>query len=286
MNILYIGSSGALSLIPFKKLLSSNYLISAVGVFNPIVLDGKVIAIENESLSLAANQNNIQIIDLSQPIDTIVQQCQSLSVDIILMSCYSKHLPEAIVKFPVLGCYNLHPSLLPAYRGPEPVFWQMKAAADIGVSWHKVVHDYDAGDICKQKKVITDEGASYADLNQQLARVGAELMLDLLLDCSMGNQSANSQNPELSSYYPFPRRKDFVVDTQWSAQHAYNFICATYVFGYAHYCSVDDWSYVLVEAVDYDNNASLDGVEVQGDRVYIPFKEGLLIARYTDKIHT
>jgi methionyl-tRNA formyltransferase len=97
MNILYIGSSGALSLVPFKKLLSTDHTITAVGIYKPVAFNGKVIAVENESLALAANQRNLPLLDLSQPIDFLLEQCQKLSIDIILMSCYGKRLPEAII---------------------------------------------------------------------------------------------------------------------------------------------------------------------------------------------
>ncbi len=74
MNILFIGSSGALSLVPFKSLLSSSHSISAVGVQNPIQFDNKIIALENESLALAANHSSIPVIDMSQPVDEIVKR--------------------------------------------------------------------------------------------------------------------------------------------------------------------------------------------------------------------
>jgi len=284
MNILYIGSSGALSLIPFKKLLSSEYNVSAVGVFNPIRLNNKIIALENESLSLAANQRDIPIIDLSQPIDIIIQQCQKICIDVILMSCYSKRLPDEIINIPPLGCYNLHPSLLPAYRGPEPVFWQMKAGADMGVSWHRVTHDFDAGDIYKQKKVLLNEGDNYVEINQQLAKVGANLMLELLLDCTNGKHVVSEQNLEQASYYPYPQQKDFIVEVKGTAQQAYDFICSTKKFDLPFKCTVDGRTYSLIDALDYDNNGSLESVEIQGDRLYIPFMRGVLIARFTGKV--
>ena len=59
MNILYIGSSGALSLIPFRKLLATEQSISAVGVYNPLFFEQKIIAVENESLALSAQQDAI-----------------------------------------------------------------------------------------------------------------------------------------------------------------------------------------------------------------------------------
>lgn len=169
MNIFYIGSSGALSLVPFKKLLSSNNTVAAVGVFNPVVLHSKVIALENESLALAANQHDILLVDLSQPLAKILEQCEKCSIDIILMSCYSKRLPGELINIADKGCFNMHPSLLPQYRGPEPIFWQMKEASEMGVSWHQVSHAFDAGDLVSQQKVFVNEGAAYAEINQQLA---------------------------------------------------------------------------------------------------------------------
>ena len=64
MNILYIGSSAALSLIPFKKLLASANSISAVGVYKPLIFEHKVIALENESSALSAQLHAIPVIDL------------------------------------------------------------------------------------------------------------------------------------------------------------------------------------------------------------------------------
>ncbi|HHJ36070.1 MAG TPA: hypothetical protein ENJ87_09930 [Gammaproteobacteria bacterium] len=284
MNILYIGSSGALSLIPFRKLLSSEHSITAVGVLNPVVLNNKVIALENESLSLAANQLGIAIIDLSESLRSIFEQCQNSAFDIILMSCYSKRLPEQIIKLARYGCFNLHPSLLPGYRGPEPVFWQMKEAADMGVSWHQVSYDFDAGDIWRQKRCYLDEGASYTEIIAQLAQSGAGLIPDLLTDCASGEIKLHKQDSRLASYYPYLKQQDFTVDRQWSARQAYDFMCATRVFACPYYCKIGDHTYQLEEALDYDNNAPLESTEIHEGRLYIPFKEGVLITTFTDKI--
>jgi len=284
MNILYIGSSGALSLLPFKKLLAEDYKISAVGAFNPVVLHEKVIALENESLSLLANQHNIPLIDLSQPLNTILQQCTDYSIELIVMSCYSKRLPDLLFNFAKYGCFNMHPSLLPQYRGSEPLFWQMKNAAQLGVSWHRVESDFDSGEVLQQKKIFADEGASYGEINHQLAHAGAQLLVKLLSDLSADTLTGHKQNTLNVSYFPYPTSKDFTVDTNGSAQQAYNYMRATYVFGYTYECRLGGRQYSLTQALDYDNNACLDDVEVLRDTLYIPFKEGVLTARYTDKI--
>jgi len=286
MNILYIGSSGALSLFPFKKLLTSKYTVAAVGVVNPVTFDKKIIALENESLALAANAVNIPVIDLAQPVRDIVDLCETYSIDVILMSCYSKRLPDELINLALNGCYNMHPSLLPYFRGPEPIFWQMKMAADIGVSWHKVVNDFDVGDIAAQQKVLLDDGAKYSAICLQLAETGAVLMLALLSNITEDTVALSPQNSAIASYYRYPENQDFVIDLNGSAQQLYNFICATQAFAVPHQCHIGNHLFYLDEALDYDNNRSLDTLEVQGNRLYIPCHEGVLIARYIDKIPT
>jgi len=284
MNILYIGSSGALSLIPFSQLLTSKHSIVAVGVFKPIVFDNKIIALENESLALSTSQSNIPLIDLSQTIDAIVEQCKKIPIDVILMSCYGKRLPDELVKLASKGCFNMHPSLLPQYRGPEPIFWQMKDASDIGVSWHRVIHDLDAGDIVIQQKVLLDDGLDYAQINQTLAEKGAELMMMLLSELSADGLVTTAQAPELVSYYPYPEALDFTIDTAWTAQHAYNFMRATQVFGYGYRCRIGSHQYLLDKAIDYDNNDRLSVAEVKANKLYIPCNDGVLIATFTAKL--
>jgi methionyl-tRNA formyltransferase len=289
MNIFYIGSAGALSLIPFRQLLSCGHNITAVGiykpiVYKPIVYNTKIIALENESLALAASERNIPVIDLSAAVDDVLRQCTKYAVDLTLMSCYSKRLPDAIIAFSPLGCYNMHPSLLPAYRGPEPIFWQMRRAADMGVSWHEVIGDLDAGDIVASKKVFLDDGESYGEISLSLATAAASLLSTLLAEVKAGSVISAVQDPALASYFSYPQQADFIVDTRYSAQQLYNFMCATQAFSQLYRCETGAYRYNLIRALDYDNNASLDIVEVQGDRLFIPCSEGVLIASYTDKI--
>jgi len=286
MKILYIGSSGALSLVPFKRLLSSKYDVAAAGVYNPVVMNTKIIALENESLALAARQKNIPLIDLSAATDSILAQITDLSIDLILIACYSKKLPARIIKRLDNACFNLHPSLLPAYRGPEPVFWQMKQASTMGVSWHWLNEDFDAGDIALQTSLQLEDGLSYEAINRQLAETGATLMMKLLADYAAATLSANAQDNQQASYYPYPQQQDFVVDRQWTARHAYNFMCATYKFGQVYRCQYKSYSYLLGRALAYEIEADGDGKEisVNNDNVLIPCKQGVLIATYAGKI--
>jgi len=284
MNILFIGSSGALSLIPFKKLLASEHTISAVAVYRPVLFDKKIIALENESLALAANQSGIPVIDFSQPVEAIRQQCRKYEINIMLMSCYSKRLSEDIFCLAEYGCYNMHPSLLPQFRGPEPVFWQYKLAAETGVSWHRVTAVLDAGDIVARKEIIMDDGLDYFQVNHKLATQGADLILPVLAGIESEHLHTVCQNSAMASYYPYPQADDFVIDTAYTAQQLYNFMCATRAFNQVFRYQSAGYLFYLDTALDYDNNLTLDAVEIQANRLYIPCNVGVLIATYTDKI--
>lgn len=240
--------------------------------------------LENESLALAAKQSEIPVLDLSQPVADIVAQCSNYHIDIILMSCYGKRLPTEIIELAEKGCFNMHPSLLPRFRGPEPVFWQMKQASDMGVSWHQVVHDFDAGPVVVQQKLVPDDGADYSEISLQLAGRGAELMMQLLSELEEGQLKPIPQNPDIASYNPYPVNKDFVIDDNFTARQLYNFMRATHAFVQPYRYKSGKLLFYLDEALDFDNNITLDTAEIQGDKLYIPCNEGVLIASYTDKM--
>lgn len=293
MNILYIGSSGALSLTPFKRLLTSAHNLVAVGVYNPLLFDSNIIAfspisLEGESLALSASQQSIPLIDLSQPVDDIVQQCNSFSIDVILMSCYGKRLPQEIIILADKGCFNMHPSLLPKYRGAEPVFWQMKAADDVGVSWHYVdaalASELDSGAIVAQQNIFLDDGMNHSEISSLAAAEGTDLMISFLAKLSDDELVSTKQDNEHASYQSYPRAEDFVVDLSQTAQHTYNFMKATETFGYHYQCKIGSHIYLLDKSLDYENNDSLVDVEVKVDVLYIPCNEGVLIASFTGKL--
>ena len=284
MNILFIGSSGALSLSPFYKLLLSEYSVVAVAVYKPIKFHNKIIALENESLALAASKAEIPVIDLSKSLPELVAQISGITIDVIIMSCYSRRLPDVIIDLASRGCYNMHPSLLPRYRGPEPIFWQMRYADKTGVSWHKVVYEFDAGDIALQKEVFLDDGLSHSEISMLLAETGADLMLKLLSEIASDSQTLIPQNTEDACYYDYPGSSDFVIDDRYSAQQIYNFMRSTQAFSRSYLFQFDDYQFTLDEALDYDNNRCLETVQMQGNRLHIPCNQGVLIATYTDKI--
>src|SRR5262249_24483185 len=101
-----------------------------------------------------------------------------LSPDLICAACFPRRLPPPLLALPRLGCLNVHPSLLPRYRGPVPLFWMFRAGeATGGVTVHWMEERLDAGPIAAQEAYPIPEGIAGDDLMNECAVRGARLMV-------------------------------------------------------------------------------------------------------------
>src|ERR1700682_2311951 len=97
--------------------------------------------------------------------------------DIMCVACFSLYIPRAILDIPRLGCLNVHPSLLPANRGPDPLFWTFHQGNDeTGVTIHMMDEGLDTGPIVAQERIDVQEGITYARLEVRCAELGGRLL--------------------------------------------------------------------------------------------------------------
>ncbi len=121
----------------------------------------------------------------------------------LIVSVYFNHFISAeVTKLAKYGGINLHPSLLPGYRGLFPYFWVLlNGEEDTGVTVHYVVPKLDAGDIIKQEVVPIMPDDTPAALNNRCSKIGKQLYLDAIRDIEQGVVSPVPQNGGEASYY-------------------------------------------------------------------------------------
>ena len=157
--------------------------------------------------------------------------------DVICAACFPRFIPPKLLAIPRLGALNVHPSLLPANRGPEPLFWTFRLGhTHTGVTIHLMNERLDSGDILAQEAIDVPEGISYGELEEQCAELGGQLLARTVLDLYHGRAVRRPQDESQSSYYPYPSsqqgRDDFTIyPEQWDARHVYNFICGVKHWG-------------------------------------------------------
>ncbi|KPV50108.1 hypothetical protein SE17_28890, partial [Kouleothrix aurantiaca] len=98
----------------------------------------------------------------------------ALRPDAASVACFPLRLPPALIALPPHGTLNVHPSLLPAHRGPAPLFWAFRAGEDSsGVTIHQMDADLDSGPIVRQARFALPDGMSGAAAETGTARLGA-----------------------------------------------------------------------------------------------------------------
>ena len=151
--------------------------------------------------------------------------------DVICVACFPRLIPASVLAIPRLGVLNVHPSLLPANRGPEPLFWTFRLGHErTGVTIHLMDNQLDHGAILAQEAFDVPEGISYAELEEKCAELGGELLARAVKALASGQAERRSQDESQRSAYPYPSnangREDFVIHpAEWDARHVYNFIC-------------------------------------------------------------
>lgn len=147
---------------------------------------------------------------------------------VLCVACFSKRIPRAILGLPALGGLNIHPSLLPANRGPVPLFWTFREGHETtGVTIHLLTEQMDSGDILAQEVIRVRDGITYEQLELTCATHGGKLLASAVAALHTGRAKPRPQDEERSSYHSFPDEEDFVVEaSSWSARHVYNFVRA------------------------------------------------------------
>lgn len=284
MRIAYLGSSGPLSVIPLQALLEQGHDLCAGArrsrQSRPLHNGSLPTFTEhNGSVEQLARLHQLPVIlldDWSQAVDRLRQ----FAPDLILVSCFAQRLPASVLSLPVNGCFNLHPSLLPAYRGPDPLFWQFReGAADFGVSWHRMSANIDAGAVVARATVNMPDGVSHGQAAVLVGKVASALLEPLLRGLEQGTLHESVQDETLSSYQGFPRQQDFNVSTSWSARRLYNFMCATCDRGRYYRCQIDGRTFRLLRARSWQADG-FTATLVSGNRITFTCHPGTVTADF------
>ncbi|HEY2525506.1 MAG TPA: formyltransferase [Candidatus Binataceae bacterium] len=168
----------------------------------------------------------------------------------IIYSFYYRHLlPDAVLRAAPLGAYNLHGSLLPAYRGRAPVNWMLvNGEREAGVTLHHMVARADAGDIVGQRAVAIDDCDTALTLYRKLVPAGAALLTEMHPLIASGRAPRRPQDLSRGSYFGRRRPEDGRIDWRWPARRVFNLVRAvTHPYPGA-FCSLNGRTLFILES--------------------------------------
>ncbi|MBI2320612.1 MAG: hypothetical protein HYU88_00550, partial [Chloroflexi bacterium] len=143
----------------------------------------------------------LHVADLAAP--AAVAALSDYRPDVIAVACFPRRLPPAVLALPRLGALNVHPSLLPAGRGPAPLFWAFRLGERrTGVTVHLMTDELDAGDILLQEALEVPEGIAGLDLEEHCAELGGRLLVAAIGALAGGTAARRPKDPAAASYHP------------------------------------------------------------------------------------
>ena len=145
-----------------------------------------------------------------------------LAPDFVLVAAYGRLVPARLLTMPMLGFLNVHPSLLPAYRGPAPVVTALlEGQQTTGVSLMLLDEDVDTGPLIAQRLLRIKEEDTVESLTRRLFHLGAELIRETLPLWLKGQIDPIPQDPSRATYTKKLTRGDGQISWEMSGEEIY-----------------------------------------------------------------
>ena len=199
--------------------------------------------------------------------------------ELMVVACLPIILHAATYESVPHGFVNVHPSLLPAFRGPQPAFWQLHDGCSTGgVSVHQVDAGVDTGNVLLQQEFALAPGTTEQALDYQAGETAGALLARNLTRWPPLESAVRPSGP--SSYQGAPDASAFEIDARsWSADRAYRFISGTAWRGAPYTVRGDRW----IARVDQVLEQRLGWVpttpRVEGRTCTLPFGDAALVTR-------
>jgi methionyl-tRNA formyltransferase len=154
-----------------------------------------------------------------------VEQLRAAEPELIVVAAFGQILPPAVLEVPSRGCINVHPSLLPRYRGAAPINWAIiRGETKTGVTTYFMDAGMDTGPILFSREVEIKETETAAELGARLAVIGADLLIETLQGIKEQDLQARPQDEREVSYAPLLKKQDGLIRWEEEAERIKNHI--------------------------------------------------------------
>jgi methionyl-tRNA formyltransferase len=223
MRICFFGSED-FSLPALKTLIDSGHTIVGV-VTQPDKKKGRGMTVKPTPVALLAGTHNIAVFKPEKlKAAVFLELLQALGIDLVVVSAYGKILNSCVLSCPPLGCINIHPSLLPKYRGAMPIEGAIMAGeTETGISIFYMDCGCDTGDIIIQRTCAIDPDDTGGSLSQKLALLSCDLLSEALKLIGEGRSPRIRQSEEETCCTHCMEKEDTTISWKKSAVAIRNF---------------------------------------------------------------
>lgn len=221
MRLLFMGTP-SFAVPTLEKLLSSRHRVS--GVFTqPDRPSGRGRRITPCPIKQVALHRGLPVYQPDRLASEEWRVLVETTADALVVVAYGKILPPWLFTLPPFGAVNVHASLLPRYRGAAPIPWAIvRGETRTGVTTMRIDRGMDTGDLLLQKAATIGPEETSVQLQDRLAVMGADLLVDTLDRLEAGQVRPRPQNPQLVSHAPMLKKSDGEIDWNQSSRQIFN----------------------------------------------------------------
>jgi methionyl-tRNA formyltransferase len=277
MKIIYFGSDefGIPSLEELKK---RDVLLGTVTA--PDRPKGRGLKTSCTAVKKWAIQNNIPVHQPETLSDKMfIDTLKVLEPELIILISYGKILPPPVIRIPSVAAINLHPSLLPKYRGAAPMEWTLiNGEKETGITVITIKDKIDTGNIIMQKKVVIDETDDIFSLKKRLSETSSGVLIESIEEIKRGIRPAPQRgNP---SYARKLTKEDGLIRWEKTASEIHNLIRGTkewpgaYTYINGRYLKI----FHSIPGMEWGEKGAKTGEVIKTDRdsIYVACGEGIL----------
>lgn len=191
-------------------------------VTNPDELAGRKQVLTSPPVKIFVSQEHPEL-PIAQPEafnEALREKLENLKPDFFAVASYGRLIPKSFLNIPVKGALNVHPSLLPLYRGPSPIQSAiLEGKEKTGVSIMLLDEEMDHGPILMQKEVYIGQSPQYKQVHNDLAMVGGQLLLEVIPSFLAGTLVPIPQNHGEATYTKLLKKENGRID--WNKDALY-----------------------------------------------------------------
>ncbi len=221
------------------------------------------------AVKVVAEKHKIEIIQPEQ-IQSSKPNIQNLNPDLIVVAAFGQIIPKEILEMPKYGCLNVHPSLLPKYRGPSPIQAAIfNGDKKTGITIMLIDEKMDHGPILNQRTIMIEEDETAVTLHDRLADLGAGLLMETISRWTRNMIKPQAQDDSQATFTKVLTKIDGRINWQKSAQDLEREVRAFYFWpGSYTFWEKTGKSITRASAKGGDERSSAIQIKVLKARVY------------------
>lgn len=222
MRTVFLGS-GEFSRDLLAELLRAGYEIDAV-ITRPDRPAGRGLYLRPTAVKVLAQGEGLRLLQPAGPSHpAFMGALEELLPDLLLVADYGYLLPEVVLSYPSKGCVNVHPSLLPRYRGAAPIQRALlQGEKETGVTLIALDEGMDTGAIIAVEKAAIEDEDDALSLRRKLASLGARMVVETLPPFASGGIVPRPQEEKMATYADPIRKEETSIDWTRDAKSVHN----------------------------------------------------------------